>query len=553
MSHSNINSRGFLDPSTQPEEEGEVPSSTHLIVEPCITDQEGDRELRASFAYVCRLLYLSHFLSTWNSRAFEFGAFLFLATIYSQTLLPASIYALSRAAAAAALSPWLGGYIDHADRLTVVRLSIVGQRISVATSCTVLFCLCQIQILLDSRLWSFTALALLSVLACIEKLSAVVNTISVERDWVVVIAQDNDDQLMSTYGNQQTATSIPVQIVTNVLSTAMNSQMRRIDLFCKLVAPLCVSLVDSISPQAAILATGGMTMLSVVFEYLAIARVHTAVPSLQAPKSVQTPRPTQPGISARLRTAGKASVASTITYMSHRAFLPSFALALLYLTVLSFNGQMITYLLVIGFNSTTIGILRGVSAVFELSATWIAPKVMHRIGPVRSGIWFINWEIICVSIACLVFWLPEFGIDGHFAAGATVAAVIASRIGLWGFDLSAQIIVQEEVEPELRGTFSSQEFAFQNVFEMLSFASTIVFSRPTQFKIPATISAGAVGVAGILYAAFVRSRRGHLVHLSRCMERTGKSRGSHYEGVWQPISQDEEAVADTQDDQISLT
>ena len=72
----------------------------------------------------CRRLYLSHALSTWNSRLFEFGAFLFLANIYPNTLLPASVYALARAASAALLSPWLGSYIDRADRLKAVRLSI---------------------------------------------------------------------------------------------------------------------------------------------------------------------------------------------------------------------------------------------------------------------------------------------------------------------------------------------------------------------------------------------------------------------------------------------
>jgi iron-regulated transporter 1 len=72
----------------------------------------------------CRRLYISHALSTWNSRLFEFGAFLFLAKIYPNTLLPASVYALARAASAALLSPCLGSYIDSADRLKAVRLSI---------------------------------------------------------------------------------------------------------------------------------------------------------------------------------------------------------------------------------------------------------------------------------------------------------------------------------------------------------------------------------------------------------------------------------------------
>lgn len=73
---------------------------------------------------ISRRLYISHFLSTWNSRAFEFGAVLFLASIFPHTLLPLSIYALVRSAAAIVVGPFLGRAIDRRNRLQIVRLSI---------------------------------------------------------------------------------------------------------------------------------------------------------------------------------------------------------------------------------------------------------------------------------------------------------------------------------------------------------------------------------------------------------------------------------------------
>ena len=75
-------------------------------------------------AKLTRALYVSHFLSTCNARIFEFGAVLFLADLYFGTLLPASVYALVRAASAILLSPSVGYHVDTGDRLTVVRLSI---------------------------------------------------------------------------------------------------------------------------------------------------------------------------------------------------------------------------------------------------------------------------------------------------------------------------------------------------------------------------------------------------------------------------------------------
>lgn len=69
-------------------------------------------------------LYISHSLSAWTSRMFEFGAVLFLASIFPGTLLYASIYALVRSLAAVALSSWIGVKVDESDRLVALRHSI---------------------------------------------------------------------------------------------------------------------------------------------------------------------------------------------------------------------------------------------------------------------------------------------------------------------------------------------------------------------------------------------------------------------------------------------
>lgn len=77
-----------------------------------------------SITKTARRLYVSHFLSTCNSRVFEFGSVLYLATIFPGTLLPMSVYAVARGASAILLSSVVGQYIDTGNRLKVVRLSI---------------------------------------------------------------------------------------------------------------------------------------------------------------------------------------------------------------------------------------------------------------------------------------------------------------------------------------------------------------------------------------------------------------------------------------------
>jgi len=74
--------------------------------------------------HVRNKLYVSHFLSTWNSRLFEFGAVLFISTIFPGTLFPASIYALTRSASVVVCSTFIGRLIDRSERMHLIRLSI---------------------------------------------------------------------------------------------------------------------------------------------------------------------------------------------------------------------------------------------------------------------------------------------------------------------------------------------------------------------------------------------------------------------------------------------
>lgn len=65
----------------------------------------------------------------------------------------------------------------------------------------------------------------------------------------------------------------------------------------------------------------------------------------------------------------------------------------------------------------------------------------------------------------------------------------------------------------MRGEFSTTEAALQSVFDVCQYTSTIVFSEPSTFKVPVLISFVSVVAALVVYAGFVRKRRGHLVHI----------------------------------------
>lgn len=218
--------------------------------------------------------------------------------------------------------------------------------------------------------------------------------------------------------------------------------MRRIDLLCKLLGPLAIALIDGYSSEVAIIANFAMNAASVVPEYFAIARVYHQFPKLQ--RGMYKPQP--PLSEARgswqsLSALMKKSAEDFNMYFRHRAFLPSVAGAILYLTVLNFAGQMVTYLLSASYSSIQVGVARTLSVIFEVLATWMAPWLMGRIGPVRAGLWLSSWQVTMLVAGIAVFWIFES--KPFISASGLVGGTILSRLGLRGFDLCVQLIVQE--------------------------------------------------------------------------------------------------------------
>jgi iron-regulated transporter 1 len=163
--------------------------------------------------------------------------------------------------------------------------------------------------------------------------------------------------------------------------------------------------------------------------------------------------------------------------------------------------------------------------ILELSATCAAPWLMNRIGAIRAGLWFINEQLLSIALAIGLFFY--YRDEKMIAGGVLVAGVALSRLGLWGFDLNVQYLVQEDAPEATRGSFSAIEMSLQNLFELLSFATTMIFYRPEDFKIPIYMSAGAIAASAACFASFVRQKRGHLLHTDRCMKRLGKGKARY--------------------------
>lgn len=233
--------------------------------------------------------------------------------------------------------------------------------------------------------------------------------------------------------------------------------MRRIDLACKLLSPLLIASIDSVSTSVAIWTTLAMTCVSVPAEYLFIkqvkflyprftllfsldhltsgvnTKVYNLIPSLQHRKQREGQLSLLRSILGRTM-----SFSSVGIYARSPAFLPSLSYAFLHLTVLSFSGRMIAFLLAAGYTPLHVGLARLVSTVAELSATWISPRLTARVGYVRAGGWSVAWQTVWLTLGVALF----LAVRGGGVTGLVIG-VILSRIGLWGFELAVANIIQD--------------------------------------------------------------------------------------------------------------
>ncbi|XMA11362.1 hypothetical protein WAI453_004153 [Rhynchosporium graminicola] len=262
----------------------------------------------------------------------------------------------------------------------------------------------------------FTLILLLGIL---ETLSASGNVLSMERDWIVTAASPDGH----TYD-----------------LTHLNSVMRRIDLICKLIAPILISIVISCTTaRIGVLVVGVMSAISWPVEMFCAKRVWNRNPQLQAPKMCSLDDSQQKqaivgplGVMNNVFQGLRSYIKDFKNYFSSTVWIPSFALALLHLSALSYSATFITFLLSTGYSLHLITIARAAGSVVEISSTIVAPVGVQYLGKARNHGRFRGRDVLGMNDAEGLLLVDRAeDIEGRTETGL-------ERLGLWG--LSWQLL-----------------------------------------------------------------------------------------------------------------
>ncbi|KAF0720822.1 Aste57867_17 [Aphanomyces stellatus] len=378
-------------------------------------------------------MYSSHFLSSWGDRMWQFAMPLLFMEIFVDTLLPSALFSLIVYIVGVLTVPIVGAWIDHTNRLRVMQISIV-----VENGCIVLstISLGSILYVLDqdptTSHWSGAMLALFGVTVvagAIGQAYTDAQTLSIQQDWVVVVARD---------------TGVPLG--------EWNASLRQINLLCSLVSPAafgCIMEFAGSDPmtRAAIGASvvGVWNLLAAPLEYCMRVETYHLVPALQ---SQPTQAKKRPSINCRQY------MASWLEYYQHPTFLVSVSFCALYMTVLTGSGLNLAYLQWRGVPQSILGTIAGLGALSGLLGTLLFPVLTRYLQSVPRvavvSVWLFWLTLAPIWVACV--WYGESSASDYIMMGM----VLISRMWLWACDLAETQIMQEWVEPEHRGTLDQR-------------------------------------------------------------------------------------------------
>ena len=290
----------------------------------------------------------------------------------------------------------LGRWVDRSpSRLRPLLLTIITNRVAVVVSCFIWFLIFSSNVPTQKHI----LFAVVLVLGMFEKNSRMTNILSMERDWVPTLAS--------------------TMLGTKFDLTHLNTVMRRIDILCKLLAPLALStFIATVAPmKVAVIAVAFLNILGCGPEYWSVQNVWRQNHRLRVPKKIldhnlehsdsdtqsQSSSPAYPkerSAYSRLPTTYVLKIISEVRvsvhshmdglryFFSSSVWIPSLCAAVLHASVLTYSGTLITYLLNYGFTLRLLTIARAVGSLFEISSTFIFPwavRLLSRRNCSRRG------------------------------------------------------------------------------------------------------------------------------------------------------------------------
>ncbi|KAL4222197.1 hypothetical protein ACF0H5_018234 [Mactra antiquata] len=496
---------------------------------------------------VCIYVYISHFLSAWGDRMWQFGVGLFLVIIAPESLLLTAVYGFVTGAAILLFGPMVGDWVDRMARLQAARISLIVQNLSIALCAIIIYIVIIYKYEIETALvdqWLLNiCFGIIILVAVIAQLASTGNTIAVEKDWIVEICGDDRDLLAKT-----------------------SAILKSIDLVTNIVAPIATGQIMAYaSTEIGALFIGGWNVVSVFVEYYLLWKVYIEVPALRAKKDfcrIEEKDKTDLDSGKCIRCMDKllSGIVTLLrgwkTYMKYDISFAGLGLATVYMTVLGFDNITVGFAYTQGIRESIMGGLMAAGALVGILGSFIYPLMRKKIGIKYTGIFGLSFQILFLCLCVASVWTPGSPFDLNYSdheieelvpmnisAGVSIspqdllfateynstdnvtkvytfddgfnfwnnylsitllmAGIIGARCGLWIADLTITQLFLETVEEKERGIVLGVQTALNQLMDMIKFIMVIVAPEPELFGLLVLISFAFVFTGLCLYCKYV--------------------------------------------------
>ncbi|XP_029461857.1 solute carrier family 40 member 1 isoform X2 [Rhinatrema bivittatum] len=506
----------------------------------------------------------------------HFAVSVFLVELYGNSLFLTAVYGLVIAGSVLLLGAIIGDWVDKNARLKVAQTSLIVQNASVIVCGIILMVvfLFKAQLVSMYHGWLLTICYILVItIANIANLASTAMSITIQRDWIIVVAGEDRSRLAD-----------------------MNATVRRIDQLTNILAPMAVGQIMTFgSPVIGCGFIAGWNLLSMCVEYLLLWKVYQKTPALafKAGQKVEEQELKQLNVQKDMESylnnqdkpaeisqlMGEKSLALAeiqkepgccdqvtepfrtlrdgwVAYYNQSVFLAGMGLAFLYMTVLGFDCITTGYAYTQGLSGSVLSLLMGASAVSGILGTVAFTWLRRKCGLVRTG--FISGiaQLASLLLCAISVFMPGSPLDLTVSPFADIstrffeseamptvspyevtevylttgmqslingstpassdaeifpesvplisvsllfAGVIAARVGLWSFDLTATQLIQENVIESERGVISGVQNSMNYLLDLLHFIMVILAPNPEAFGLLVLISILFVAMGHMMY------------------------------------------------------
>ncbi|XP_045714393.1 solute carrier family 40 member 1 [Phyllostomus hastatus] len=373
------------------------------------------------------LLYVGHSLSTWGDRMWHFAVSVFLVELYGNSLLLTAVYGLVVAGSVLVLGAIIGDWVDKNARLKVAQTSLVIQNVSVILCGIILMMvfLYKDELLTMYHGWVLTSCYILIItIANIANLASTATAITIQRDWIVVVAGEDRSKLAD-----------------------MNATIRRIDQLTNILAPMAVGQIMTFG--SAVIGCGfisGWNLVSMCVEYFLLWKVYQKTPALAVkatlkveeaelkqlnlhketePKSMEATHlmgdkdpnvrelehEQEPSCASQMAEPFRTFRDGWVSYYNQPVFLAGMGLAFLYMTVLGFDCITTGYAYTQGLSGSILSILMGASAITGIMGTVAFTWLRRKCGLVRTGLISGFAQLSCLILCVISVFMPGSPLD----------------------------------------------------------------------------------------------------------------------------------------------